>query len=112
MKLFEDIEHRAFAEVRAGGDRTLSGYAAVYGDVADLGPYKESIAPGAFRSSLGKDDIAAMFDHDPGKILGRTRSRTLQLREDAKGLAFELALPDPSHGRDVMALAQRSDLGG
>lgn len=45
-------------------------------------------------------------------MLGRTRSGTLRLTEDAKGLAFSLDLPDTAAGRDVLALAERGDLGG
>jgi HK97 family phage prohead protease len=36
----------------------------------------------------------------------------LKLAEDAKGLSFELSLPDTSLGRDLLALAERGDLGG
>ncbi|RYF38441.1 MAG: HK97 family phage prohead protease, partial [Comamonadaceae bacterium] len=45
-------------------------------------------------------------------LLGRTRSGSLKLSEDAKGLRFELELPDTSHARDVIALAERNLLGG
>lgn len=107
-----DMERRAFAEVRAAG-RRLEGYAAVFGSVADLGGgVRETIAPGAFRAALGAGDILALLDHDAGKVLGRTRSGTLRLSEDSRGLAFSLDLPDTQAGRDVLALAERSDLGG
>ncbi|MCW1840439.1 HK97 family phage prohead protease [Prosthecomicrobium hirschii] len=105
-----EIETRAFVEVRAAG-RKLEGYAATFGSEARLGNYVETIAPGAFRSSLA-GDVIAMLDHDPGKVLGRTRSGTLRLAEDGKGLAFSLDLPDTQAGRDVLALAERGDLGG
>src|SRR5690606_36391856 len=51
-------------------------------------------------------------DHDTGKVLGRTKSGTLKLREDERGLAFTLDVPETSAGRDVLALAERNDLGG
>ena len=50
--------------------------------------------------------------HKPDALLGRTKSGTLSLREDSKGLRFELKLPDTQHGRDLIALAERGDLGG
>jgi phage head maturation protease len=34
------------------------------------------------------------------------------LSEDTRGLAFDLDVPDTTHGRDVLALAERGDLGG
>lgn len=105
------IERRAAAlEVRASG-RRLEGYAATFGAVAELGRVRETIAPGAFRASLG-GDILALLDHDAGKVLGRTRSGTLRLSEDSRGLHFALELPHTQPGRDVLALAERHDLGG
>lgn len=104
------MERRSFSEVRAAG-RKLEGYAATFGAEADLGSFVETIAPGAFRASLG-GDILALHDHDPAKVLGRTRSKTLTLYEDSNGLGFELHLPTTGPGRDVEALAERGDLGG
>lgn len=103
------IERRAF-EVRAKG-RRLEGYAATFGAEARIGSFVETIAPGAFGPALG-GDILALLDHDMGKVLGRTRSGTLRLSEDARGLAFALDVPDTAAGRDVLALAERDDLGG
>lgn len=101
------------AEVRARG-RRLEGYAATFGAEARLAPdLVETIRPGAFSQSLAeRKDILALVDHDPGKMLARTRSGTLRLSEDSKGLAFDLDVPDTAAGHDVLALAQRGDLGG
>ena len=105
------VERRAAAtEVRASG-RRLVGYAATFGAEAKLGRVRETIAPGAFAGSLS-GDVLALLDHDAGKVLGRTRSGTLRLSEDARGLAFELDLPETAAGADVLALATRGDLGG
>jgi uncharacterized protein len=108
------FERRALpAEIRARG-RRLEGYAATFGTPAGIGGrFTETIAPGAFAGSLrASPDILALVDHDPGRVLGRTRSKTLRLAEDGKGLAFDLDLPDTQAGRDVLALAERGDLGG
>jgi len=104
------LERRSFSEIRSS-TRKLEGYAATFGAEADLGSFVETIEPGAFHRALG-GDILALHDHDPGKVLGRTRSKTLRLYEDSRGLGFELALPNTSVGRDVEALAERGDLGG
>jgi len=40
------------------------------------------------------------------------RSGTLRLAEDTRGLKFSLDLPDTAAGRDVVALAERNDIGG
>jgi HK97 family phage prohead protease len=106
-------ERRALAaELRAKG-RRLEGYAATFGSEARIGDFTETIAPGAFRASLNAGrDILALVDHDPARVLARTRSGTLRLAEDSRGLAFDLDLPATTAGNDVLALAERGDLGG
>lgn len=109
-----NFEKRGFVmEVRAKG-RRLEGYAATFSKSADIGGrFSETIAPGAFSGSLrSKADVLALVDHDPGRLLARTRSGTLRLSEDSRGLAFDLDIPDTAVGRDVLALAERSDIGG
>ena len=104
------------AEIRLenrGTARRLVGYAARYGVVADIGPFRERIAPKAFAESIGEGgDILALLDHDPTRVLGRTRSKTLTLSDEEGGLAFDICVPETSAGRDALALAERGDLGG
>lgn len=100
-------------ELRARG-RRLEGYAALFRAEAQIGNgMVETIAPGAFARTLAvRSDILALVDHDPARVLARTRSGTLRLSEDTRGLAFDLDVPDTQAGRDVLALAERDDLGG
>ena len=99
-------------EVRAHA-RMLTGYALTYGAEARIGGGVETIAPGALAATLAAgSDVLALVDHDPGKVLGRTRSGTLKLSEDARGLAFSVDLPDTGAARDVLALVERGDAGG
>jgi HK97 family phage prohead protease len=106
-------ERRAIVgELRAKG-RRLEGYAATFGAEARIGNFTETIAPGAFAASLAeRADILALVDHDPGRVLARTKSGTLRLAEDSRGLAFDLDVPATSVGSDVLALAERGDIGG
>lgn len=107
-----DLERRKAAELRASG-RKLVGYVATFESETRIGSFRETIARGAFTASLASGaDILALADHDPAAVLGRTRSGTLRLREDARGLAFELELPDTQKGRDLLTLAERGDIGG
>ncbi|MEO1678019.1 MAG: HK97 family phage prohead protease [Pseudomonadota bacterium] len=101
------------AEMRARG-RRLEGHAAVFGALAEIGGgLTERIAPGAFADSLAsRGDILALVDHDPTRVLARTASGSLRLAEDSLGLAFDLDLPETQAARDVMALAERGDIGG
>jgi HK97 family phage prohead protease len=108
------IERRALAaELRAKG-RRLEGYAATFGAEAQIRDYTETIAPGAFSATLAESqkDILALVDHDPSRLLARTKNRTLRLTEDTRGLHFDLDVPPTSVGNDVLALAERGDLGG
>jgi len=99
-------------EVRARG-RRLEGYAALFGVRARIGTTDEEIRQGAFAGSLtARQDILALVDHDPSRLLARTRSGTLRLSQDSTGLAFDLDVPDTTEGRDILALAERGDLGG
>ena len=88
------LEVRSTGELRSNG-KTLSGYAAIFNSETDLGSFVEVIRNGAFRKSLeGGANIRALYHHQGDALLGTTRGGTLKLREDAKGLAFDLALPD------------------
>lgn len=108
----ENIERRIASELRAAG-RKLSGYAATFGAETRIADFTEVIRAGAFTQSLRtQTDILALVDHSPSRLLARTKSGTLRLFEDATGLAFELDVPDTQDGRDVLALAERGDLGG
>ncbi|MCW2273315.1 HK97 family phage prohead protease [Rhodoblastus acidophilus] len=110
------IERRTYPlEIRTarGNPRRLEGYAATFGAEARIGDFVETIRQGAFADSLAAGrDILALVDHDPTRVLGRTRSGTLRLGEDARGLQFSVDLPDTQAARDVLALAERGDIGG
>ncbi|MGO4643235.1 HK97 family phage prohead protease [Mesorhizobium sp. 2RAF45] len=106
------MERRVGIELRAIG-RKLAGYAAVFGQDTRIADFTETILPGAFTNTLREGrDILALADHDPRAVLARTRSGTLRLSEDSRGLAFELDVPDTGAGRDMLALAERGDIGG
>lgn len=107
------FEKRAAAlEIRSNG-RKLEGYAATFGTEARIGSFRETIRAGAFSRALAeKRDVLALVDHDASRVLARTKSGTLRLAEDTRGLAFALDVPDTQAGRDVLALAERGDLGG
>jgi HK97 family phage prohead protease len=106
------MERRTGIELRAVG-RKLEGYAAVFNQETRVADFREIIRPGAFSNTIKKGrDILALSDHDAAKVLARTKSGTLRLAEDSRGLHFDLDLPDTTAGRDVLALAERGDIGG
>lgn len=109
-----DREVRGFApaEIRAEPDGVrVSGYAAVFGQEADIGGmFREVIAPGAFTDAIGRDDVVFLINHD-GLPLARTRSGTLTLTQDDTGLRMETVLDaaDPDV-QSIVGKMKRGDL--
>lgn len=74
------------------GALTLGGYASTTGHAYDMGWYSETIARGAFKSTLGQTpDVQLLVNHE-GLPLARTTNGSLTLREDDTGLAFDATL--------------------
>lgn len=111
------MERRSFTECRVTADdaKRLSGYAIVFGAMSvDLGGFREIIAPEAVDRALNEaSDVRALVDHDSAKILGRTRSGTLTLRKDSRGLRTVIE-PDMeiSYVKDIMRSVARGDVSG
>jgi len=110
------IQRRTFpASVRtmAGDEFALVGYAAMFDNWSkNLGGFVERVAPGAFvRSLRAQADVKALFNHQPDNILGRTKSGTLVLTQDEKGLRFRVQLNRNSQQhRDLYESVQRGDI--
>lgn len=93
--------------------RTLAGYAAVFNSDTTIGDYFiERIAPGAFDKSIADGDVRALCNHDTGRVIGRTKSGTLRLSTDERGLKVEIDVPDTADGRDLLTLVERGDISG
>ena len=109
------VEYRTSATLRAASDTAfqLAGLAAAYNRLsADLGGFKERIAPGAFTRALASSpDVTCLFNHDQSKILGRTKSGTLTLNDSPEGLRFVCQLdPNQQGHRDLYAAVKRGDI--
>ena len=91
---------------------SIEGYAAVFNSKTRIGScFDEVIEPGAFSRSLSENgDVRALFNHDWNNVLGRTKSGTLTLKEDDKGLNFNVELPNTSVARDLSESMARGDI--
>lgn len=95
------------------GGIVLAGYASVYGALSlDLGGKTETVAPGAFDRALAENDIRALWSHDERAVLGRTKSNTLKLSSDDRGLWAEVLMPRSAIGEQVAESVRRGDVDG
>lgn len=97
----------------AGGKRPhIVGHALVYNSWSvDLGGFKERVMPGAVTKTIDGGDIRGLFNHDPNFILGRTKSGTMTLADEKRGLHFDIDPPDNQTIRDlVVSPIERGDV--
>jgi len=99
-------------EVRADEDgNTLVGYAAVFDSPSEPLPWTEFVRRGAFAKTINDGaDVRLLVDHE-GVPLARTKSGTLRIKEDDKGLRVEADLDEanPDAAR-VMSALRRGDV--
>lgn len=94
-----------FQTREADGNLYISGYFAVFGSRYELWDgAAETIDPGAF--DLERDtDVRALTNHNTTLVLGRTKSGTLTLRVDDRGLWGEILINQSD--QDAMNLYAR-----
>lgn len=118
-----EIRSLPATEVRAAGGSgdadplRIEGYASVFNQPAQIPGaggkpgFREVIKPGAFtRSTTQGADVVCLFNHDPNQVLGRTKSGTLRLRQDSKGLHYTCDLPNTQTARDLHESISRGDI--
>ena len=94
-----------------GGERIIEGYFAVFNTNYEIAAdMSESIAPGAFSSSMGCD-IRALTNHDTTLVLGRTKVKTLELRQDERGLWGRIVInPNDTDAVNLYERVRRGDV--
>jgi HK97 family phage prohead protease len=91
---YTNLELRALDDSEDGW--TVRGYAAVFDSPSEPLPWTEYVKRGAFKKTIkDRADVRLLIDHT-GVPLARTKSGTLTLREDDKGLFMEARL-DPNN---------------
>lgn len=111
------IEMRAGANGTGGTAFRFEGYAATFDDPFPMWDmwgeeYMEVVKPGAFTRTLANSaDVAFLIGHqDAGILMARTKSGTMTLAQDSKGLHVLVPAMDGSRD-DVRALASAVDRG-
>ena len=94
-----------------GGELTIEGYFAVFNSNYEIWEdASESIAPGAFDSSIS-GDIRALTNHDTTLVLGRTKANTLELKTDSHGLWGRVRInPNDSEAMNTYERVKRGDV--
>lgn len=117
--IFEEHPEMRVMQLRSGefktredsGEMVIEGYFAVFN--SDYEMWKgasESIAPGAFTSSLS-GDIRGLTNHDTTLVLGRTKVHTLELKEDTHGLWGRITInPKDSDAVNTYERVKRGDV--
>jgi HK97 family phage prohead protease len=102
----QDLELR-----QDGGGSSFSGYAAVFNSDSEPLPFVEQIRPGAFKRTLSaRNNIKMFVNHDDTMVLASTRSGSLRLSEDSRGLRVDADMPDTTYARDLSSLMKRGDV--
>lgn len=93
------------------GDPIIEGYFAVFNSNYELWEgASESIAPGAFDSSIS-GDIRALINHDTTLVIGRTTNGTLELKTDSRGLWGRIKInPKDQDAMNIHARVERGDV--
>mgnify|MGYP001004372889 CR=1 FL=1 len=104
--------HTGDVEIRTvGTQRVIEGYAAVFGKrSANLGGFVEMVRDTAFNKTVKEADVRALFNHDENLVLGRSRSGTLRVAPDSRGLHYEITPGDTSYTRDLEIMLERGDV--
>ena len=94
-----------------GEDLRIEGYFAVFNSNYEIAPgLSESIAPGAFQSSLA-NDVRALINHDTTLVLGRTKANTLKISEDSRGLFGSIKInPNDQDAMNLYERVKRGDV--
>ena len=92
-------------------DLIIEGYFIVFNRETELFPGAfEEIAPEAITNLDGRD-IRGLNNHDPQLVLGRTKSGTLTLRKDEKGLWGSIKInPDDTDAVNLYQRVKRGDI--
>lgn len=112
----KEIRMLPLKELRVNDEEAgiIIGHASVFNSwsetLGSIFPFKEIVRKGAFEQSIGKDDIRALFNHDPNYVLGRNKAGTLELEEDNIGLLVKITPPNTSWAKDLVMSIRRGDI--
>ena len=108
---YRSYQPSQFRAIETDGKRSIEAYFAVFGDTYEIWPgATESFDPHAFDSAVS-GDVRCLVDHEPSKVLGRTKSGTLALSIDSYGLKGVVEINEKDQDAlNLYARVQRGDV--
>ena len=108
-----EAQIEAVEERGENGAMNIKGYAVVFNTESQpiRGKFVEIIEKRAF-DNVDLSDVFLLYNHASGSVLGSSKSGSLELRVDEKGLEFRAELPNTRLGRDTFELIKRGDVRG
>lgn len=111
-----EAQYRSFsgtATSNADNPKVIEGYAIRFGEQSQNMGFLEIIERGALTQEvIDKSDIYALFNHDPNKVLARSRygegSLHLELRDE--GLWYSFEVPETEVGRETLEHIKRGEV--
>lgn len=97
---------RLYAEIRAEAARRIVGDVVQYGDVADLGGYREVFEAGAF-GDVSRADVILTWQHRRDRPLARTGGGGLVLTDSPRALEMVVDMPETKDGDDALEMVRR-----
>ena len=107
------LEIRSAASPDGKQRMTIGGYGVVFNSLSDpLLGHREMVTRSCFNKSEGDGWplVTALYEHQPGIVLGATASGTLRLKQDNFGMDYEVDLPQSRY--DVYESIERRDISG
>ncbi|MEA5049735.1 MAG: HK97 family phage prohead protease [Eubacteriales bacterium] len=108
---YRSFQPAQFRALETDGKRSIEAYFAVFGDVYEIWPgATESFDPHAFDGQIA-GDVRCLVDHEPSKVLGRTKAGTLSLSIDSYGLKGVVEINERDQdAMNLYARVQRGDV--
>ena len=113
MSAKREVRFLKDAEVRMTEDGKITGLIPYNSRSENLGGFTEIVRPGTFQRAIaGKEDVRALFNHNPSFVLGRNKAGTLNLTDGPQGMAFEINPPNAQWAKDLQESIGRRDISG
>lgn len=114
MKQIKEIRaFQADIQLTSIDDRIVRGTAIVFNQPTDMGDYIETVKP-ISQEFLNTQDVFALLDHDPSKVLARSNKGqgSLKLTVTETGVDYEFVAPNTIYGDELIEHLKRGEISG